>query len=191
MKPTRRSMSVGLFLHLRVIEHRIDVKKMLQKKICLLGSFGVGKTSLVSQYVFSKFSEKYLSTVGVKIDRKDVQVNGQDIRLMLWDIHGQDEFQEVRQSYLRGMAGFLLVVDGTRPETLSTAREMHLLAQDAVGQVPFVLLINKVDLTSHWKLDPNRLASLVDESWEVKLTSAKTGANVEEAFTHLASQLLS
>lgn len=163
---------------------------MLQKKICLLGAFGVGKTSLVSQFVFSRFSEKYLSTVGVKIDRKDVTVNDQAMRLMLWDIHGQDEFQEVRQSYLRGMAGFLLVVDGTRPETLSTARELHKLAADAVGQVPFVLLVNKSDLSSHWLVDSDRLAQLVDPSWDVMLTSAKTGENVEAAFLLLASKLI-
>ncbi len=163
---------------------------MLQKKICLLGAFGVGKTSLVSQFVFNKFSEKYLSTVGVKIDRKDVTLGEHQLRLMVWDIHGQDDFQEVRQSYLRGMAGFLLVVDGTRPETLSTARELHKLAADAVGQVPFVLLVNKRDLSSHWQVDADRLAQLVDASWDVKLTSAKTGENVEEAFLLLATKLM-
>lgn len=163
---------------------------MLQKKICLLGAFGVGKTSLVSQFVFNKFSEKYLSTVGVKIDRKDVTVGDHVVRLMLWDIHGQDEIQEVRRSYLRGMAGFLLVVDGTRPDTLSTARELHKLAADAVGEVPFVLLINKSDLASHWLVDADRLASLVDASWEFMLTSAKTGENVEAAFLLLASKLV-
>ena len=162
---------------------------MIQMKICLLGSFGVGKTSLVSRFVHSTFSEKYLSTVGVKIDRKDVSLDGNDIRLMVWDIHGQDEFQEVRKSYLRGMAGYLLVVDGTRPETLSVAMELHLLATDAVGNVPFVMLLNKCDLVEHWQLDDQRLAEVINKDWVVCKTSAKTGENVEEMFTNLATRI--
>ena len=162
---------------------------MIQKKICLLGSFGVGKTSLVSRFVHSTFSEKYLSTVGVKIDRKDVVIDGQDIRLMVWDIHGQDEFQEVRKSYLRGMAGYLLVVDGTRPETLSVAMELNLLATDAVGNVPFVMLLNKCDLVEHWQLDDQRLAEVINKDWIVSKTSAKTGENVEEMFIDLATRI--
>ena len=163
---------------------------MIQKKICLLGSFGVGKTSLVSRFVHSTFSEKYLSTVGVKIDRKDVSVEGTDVRLMVWDIHGQDEFQEVRKSYLRGMAGYLLVVDGTRPETLSVAMELHKLATDAVGNVPFVILLNKSDLEGHWQLDTNRLGEVVDKAWTICKTSAKTGEHVEEMFVKLARMIV-
>ena len=163
---------------------------MLQKKICLLGSFGVGKTSLVARYVHSTFSEKYLSTVGVKIDRKDTVAADQNVRLMVWDIHGQDEFQQVRASYLRGMAGYLLVVDGTRPDTLSTAMELHKLSADTVGSVPFVMLVNKCDLREHWQLDADRLAELVDPTWTVHMTSAKTGEMVEETFALLAEQII-
>ena len=96
---------------------------MIQKKICMLGGFAVGKTSLVARYVTSMFSEKYLTTVGVKIDKKQVAVDGRDVTLMLWDIYGQDDFQDVQTSQLRGMSGYLLVVDGTRRATLETARE--------------------------------------------------------------------
>jgi small GTP-binding protein len=164
---------------------------MIQKKICLLGSFGVGKTSLVSRFVHGVFSEKYLSTVGVKIDRKDVSIEGKNVRLMVWDIHGQDEFQEVRASYLRGMAGYFLVVDGTRPETLSVAMELHKLATDAVGNVPFVILLNKSDLDEHWQLDTHRLEELVDKDWTISKTSAKTGENVEAMFVKLAERIVS
>ena len=132
----------------------------LTRKVCIVGDFAVGKTSTIARYVHNAFSEKYLTTVGVKIDRKDVSIDGKETRLMVWDIHGQDEFQEVRKSYLRGMAGYLLVVDGTRPETLSVAMELHLLATDAVGNVPFVMLLNKCDLVEHWQLDDQRLADV-------------------------------
>src|SRR6187455_2295151 len=98
---------------------------MIHKKICMLGGFAVGKTSLVAQYVTSLFSDKYLSTVGVKIDKKQIAVDGRDVTLMLWDVAGQDDFQSVQESQLRGMAGYLLVVDGTRRATLETARQLQ------------------------------------------------------------------
>jgi len=94
---------------------------MLQNKICMLGGFGVGKTSLVSRFVSSIFSDRYLTTVGVKIDKKKVSLDSGEMTLMLWDIYGQDEFQTVRDSYLRGATGYLLVADGTRYSTLDTA----------------------------------------------------------------------
>ena len=94
---------------------------MLQKKICLLGAFGVGKTSLVRRYVDTIFSDTYLTTVGVKIDKKVMTVGSEQMALILWDIAGEDAVSAVRVTYLRGAAGYLLVVDGTRPETLETA----------------------------------------------------------------------
>src|SRR6187200_563405 len=93
-------------------------RTMIHKKVCMLGGFAVGKTSLVSRYVSSIFSDTYLSTVGVKIDKKQLAVDGRDVTLMLWDLYGQDDFQTVQASQLRGMSGFLLVVDGTRYGTL-------------------------------------------------------------------------
>ncbi len=91
---------------------------MIQKKICMVGVFATGKTSLVQQFIYSKFSEKYHSTVGVKIDRKEVILAGTQVNLLLWDLAGQDKFQTVQGSYLRGSSGIFFVVDGTRRETL-------------------------------------------------------------------------
>ena len=86
---------------------------MIQKKICMIGSFGVGKTSLVARFVRSIFSEKYQTTVGVKIDKKVVEVGGQQVTLVLWDIAGEDALTTVRVSQLRGASGYILVVDGS------------------------------------------------------------------------------
>ena len=61
---------------------------MIQKKICMLGAFAVGKTSLVKRYVHSMFSDKYLSTVGVKIDKKVLHNGDSEVMLMLWDLYG-------------------------------------------------------------------------------------------------------
>lgn len=163
---------------------------MIQKKICMLGSFAVGKTSLVARYVHSAFSDKYLTTIGVKIDRKEVDVDGQDVNLMLWDIHGEDEFQKVRASYLRGSAGYFLVIDGTRGETLDTALQLHELAVSAVGDRPFIVLLNKCDIEDQWSLDMTRIEELVEKGWTIRKTSAKESNNVEESFEELARKIL-
>jgi small GTP-binding protein len=163
---------------------------MIQKKICMLGGFAVGKTSLVARFVTSLFSEKYLSTVGVKIDKKQVTVDGQDVTLMLWDIYGQDDFQTVQTSQLRGMSGYLLVVDGTRRATLETARLMQQKATEAVGAVPFILLLNKSDLGAQWEIDEQAFFKLAEQGWRVIRTSAKTGEGVEDAFESLTRAML-
>ena len=163
---------------------------MIQKKICMLGGFAVGKTSLVARYVTSLFSEKYLSTVGVKIDKKQIAVDGKDVTLMLWDIYGQDDFQTVQASQLRGMSGYLLVVDGTRRATLETARLMHQKAIEAAGPVPFILLLNKADLVSEWEIDEQAFFKLAEQGWRVIRTSAKTGEGVEQAFETLTRAML-
>lgn len=162
---------------------------MLQKKVCLLGAFAVGKTSLVGRFVHSMFSDKYLTTVGVKIDKKEVEVAGNQINMVLWDLHGEDGFQAVRVSYLRGMSAYLLVVDGTRGQTLDTARELHDRARDAVGDVPFLCAVNKADLKDTWEVRDEDLAELTGMGWTLFETSARTGEGVERAFEYLAEAM--
>ncbi|MEM7312655.1 MAG: Rab family GTPase [Planctomycetota bacterium] len=163
---------------------------MIQKKICMLGSFAVGKTSLVARYIHSVFSEKYLTTIGVKIDRKELVFGDQLVNLMLWDIHGEDEFQKVRSSYLRGMSGYFLVVDPTRPETLDVALSLHELAIESVGEKPCLMLLNKSDIEDQWSLDMEKISQLIDAGWYIRKTSAKLGENVEESFVELARRML-
>ena len=163
---------------------------MIQKKICLLGAFGVGKTSLVSQFVHSMFSEKYLTTIGVKIEKKSVDVHDSAVELVIWDIYGQDDFQKLRVSYLRGASGYLLVADGTRRATLDTAFEVQKLAETTLGRVPFMLVVNKVDLQTQWEIDKVEIEALTRAGWDVVLTSAKTGDRVEAAFSHLARRMV-
>lgn len=165
---------------------------MLQKKVCMLGGSGVGKTSLVSRFVNSIFSEKYLTTIGVKIDKKTVAVGTGEttqMTMMLWDIYGEDEFQTVRESYLRGASGYLLVADGTRHATLDTATALQQKAESVVGRVPFLLLLNKADLQPQWQVNEAALWKLAEQGWVVATTSAKTGAGVDEAFTKLARKM--
>ncbi|MGH9776045.1 MAG: Rab family GTPase [Candidatus Acidiferrales bacterium] len=163
---------------------------MIQKKICMLGSFSVGKTSLVRRFVESVFSDKYLTTVGVKIDKKVLQVGGQDMTLMLWDIYGEDEFQKLRMSYLRGASGFLFVADGTRRATLDKALAIREEAVKAFGPAKFVLVLNKTDLVEQWEIEPEKEEELRGRGWSVIRSSARTGEGVELAFSGLAKAML-
>ena len=164
---------------------------MIQKKICMLGSFAVGKTSLVAQFLTKGFSEKYHTTIGVKIDKKTVEVADATVDLILWDIQGEDSTQQLYLSYLRGVSGYLLVVDGTRRSTLTTAINIQSTVASLLGpQVPFVVLVNKQDLESEWEVKESDLQELAERSWYVAKTSAKTGEEVEQAFLRLASQVM-
>ena len=165
-------------------------RNIVQKKICMLGTFAVGKTSLVRRFVESIYSDKYHTTVGVKIDKKLVDLDAsRKMMMMLWDIEGAEQAHELRKSYLRGAAGYLLVADGTRRDTLYRALEIHTRAQETLGPVPFIFLINKSDLVEEWDIDQRELEALDQKGWQIIRTSAKTGTGVEEAFMALAGKM--
>lgn len=159
---------------------------MIQKKVCLVGVFGAGKTCLVQQFVYSKFSAKYHSTVGVKIDRKEVTVGGTGITLLIWDLAGRDAHQDISVSYLRGAHAILYVVDGTRRETFTQVFELKDIAEKAVGPLPGCVALNKADLEEQWVLGPADDRQLAALGWHALRTSARTGLGVEEAFHWIA-----
>jgi small GTP-binding protein len=163
---------------------------MLQKKVCLLGGFGVGKTSLVKRYVQSIFSDTYLTTVGVKIEKKMVNVGAAEVALILWDIAGEDDISGIRTSYLRGAAGYFLVVDVTRGETLEVSKSIQARVTAEIGSVPFLFLFNKSDLKEQWDIPEQSVDDLQDAGHVVLRTSAKTGEGVEEAFQTLAQRMV-
>ena len=163
---------------------------MIQKKICMLGSFAVGKTSLVRRYVDSIFSDTYQTTVGVKIDKKLMHLNETDIHLVLWDLYGDDDFQKIRWSYFQGAAGYLLVADGTRRATVERAVELEERARKEIGAVPFVFVMNKRDLAEQWEIEAEMEAKLIDRGWTLSSASAKTGEGVEDAFAQLTRKIM-
>jgi small GTP-binding protein len=162
---------------------------MMQKKVCMLGGFAVGKTSLVRRFVSNVFSDHYQTTIGVTVEKKCVSVENREVALMLWDLYGEDEFQHVRESYLRGSSSYILVMDGTRRATLDTAVTLQQTAARIVGNVPFVSIINKADLRSEWEIDEPAIEQLRERGWTVLFGSAKLGQGVEELFMALATQM--
>jgi len=160
---------------------------MLKKKICMLGYYGVGKTSLVSQFVSHLFSGKYQTTVGVKIDKKVVTMGQSEVTLMLWDLAGEEDEAPLKLSYVRDASGYLLVVDGCRQKTFDAALSIQQRVKDEIGSRPFILLANKADERNRWEIPTAGLQDAAARGWTVLETSAKTGENVEQAFLALTS----
>jgi len=162
----------------------------IHKKICIIGEFGVGKTSLVARYVQSIFSDKYHTTVGVKIDKKEVLVGDQQVTLVLWDLAGESAASGMKMMLIKGASGFLLVADGTRPETLHTTIRLQKEVAGVLGEIPFILAINKADLTEEWAVGPAQMEEFSAFGWDVRLASAKNGQGVDQIFSDLAARLI-
>ncbi|MCE9602326.1 MAG: GTP-binding protein [Gemmatimonadetes bacterium] len=162
---------------------------MIQKKVCMVGVFGTGKTSLVQQFVHTRFSEKYHSTVGVKIDRKVVELKGGEVTIVLWDLAGRDKDEDIGASYVRGAHGVIYVADGTRKETCEQVADLQRVATAAAGAVPAVIALNKCDLVADWALSSADEAALAARGTLFR-TSAKSGEGVEAMFLAMATALI-
>jgi small GTP-binding protein len=150
----------------------------------------VGKTSLVARLVRNFFTDRHLATIGVRIDKRVLELGGGPLLCVIWDLAGADEFSGAAISYLRGAAGYLLAVDGTRPATLTEARRLQAAAQRILGPIPFIAVINKADLKPSWRIEPSERAALAEAGWTFYEASAKSGQGVEEAFCGLAEAIL-
>lgn len=159
---------------------------MIQKKVCILGPTGVGKTSLVKQFVEGIFSEKYQTTIGVKIDKKQVNKDGRGVQLLLWDLEGIDRYCGFNPRYLRGASAYIIVVDQTRSQSLLEGMEILELAQTHYPDIPAFFVVNKIDLPSSWHWGEDELSSYAQKFSSVIKTSAKTGENVETLFSDIA-----
>jgi GTPase SAR1 family protein len=126
----------------------------------------------------------------VKIDKKALSVDGQEMTLMLWDLAGEDALTQVKPMQLRGSSGYILVVDGCRASTLEAAIDLQARVEAEVGKAPFTCVVNKTDLRETWEVKDTDLERLTSLGWMLLLTSAKSGEGVEELFEGLAARML-
>ena len=170
--------------------------KELKQKICLLGDWGVGKTSLIKKFVFDRFDDKYHVTLGTKVTKKRIKFkrdNGNvlDLNLMIWDVMGQKEFKRVQLLAYKNTNGVLIVCDLTRRETYENIPKWWDEISKITGEIPMIILANKSDLKTQIKVTMNELAEMANEYQATYLfTSAKTGDNVNNAFKKMGMKLV-
>jgi small GTP-binding protein len=160
-------------------------------KVCIIGDFAVGKTSTVARFAKNEFSSKYLTTVGVKIDTKEIETSGGPLKLIIWDVAGTDRLSEIEFAYLRGSAGIIFVADGTRAGTVDSALRLKADVFDQYGELPIVAMLNKSDLSQLWEIDDDILATSREGGLDWIRCSAKSGDQVAEAIEALAEAIVS
>jgi small GTP-binding protein len=165
---------------------------LMKVKVCFIGDAGVGKTSLIKRYVLDVFDDRYIATIGTKVTKKIVDVDGQaKVMMLVWDIMGQKGFRELlREAYFFGAHGAIAVCDLTNKETLEELRYWIKALTDVAGDVPIVFAGNKVDLENDRVIKEQDLQELASKyKGKAYLTSAKTGQNVEAVFKALAEAM--
>lgn len=160
---------------------------MISKKVILTGSFGVGKTSLFNRFIFSRFSDKYLTTIGVKVNKKTLNINGRELSMLVWDIAGEVSQDKVPTSYFLGASGVLYVFDLTRPSTFSNIEEDLAHLNKIIPDSLIKVVGNKLDLVSPEEIE--QVKAKIKHPWDI-LTSAKTGDHVDDLFQDLGVALL-
>jgi len=169
----------------------------VMKKICMLGDPAVGKTSLVGRFVFSMFDDKYIETIGAKVTKRTMAIEKKAtkqrfrLKLMIWDIAGQKTLDFIKPTYYRDAEGALVVADCTRKETLTNVIRWGRSIRDVCGEIPIVVLVNKSDLREHAQFTTEEAVEVAGQLDAPSfLTSARSGENVENAFSTLGRRLI-
>ena len=169
----------------------------VMKKICMLGDPAVGKTSLVARFVFSMFDDRYIETIGAKVTKRTMAIENKAsgeryrLKLMIWDIAGQKTLDFIKPTYYRDAEGALVVADLTRRETLDNVIRWGQSIRDVCGDIPIVVLVNKSDLRDHAQFTSEQAVEVAGRLDAPSFsTSAKSGENVENAFSTLGRRLI-
>ncbi|MFX1376899.1 MAG: Rab family GTPase [Promethearchaeota archaeon] len=164
-------------------------------KISVIGDGQVGKTSLIQKFTQSTFRKDYIKTIGAQLSNYEKEIDGNEIRLIFWDIAGQDDFLFLRPSFYRKSGAAIIVFSLEENElgkrSFDHVDNWHENIIKFCGNIPIILFANKVDLIEEQNLNNSKIQSLVKEHGFLGyyLTSAKTGKGVYDAFNTLINEL--
>lgn len=170
----------------------------ISKKVCMLGAFGVGKTSLVRRFIYNLFDEKYMTTIGVQVSHKQLESilkphskTPVRLKIILWDLAHIEKINEIIKNYFRGSHGAIVVFDITRPQTFSFYNEFINIFLEINPKSSMIFVANKIDLvTAENQVDEQFIAMTQQYLVPHFYTSAKTGKNIENAFNKLGQMLI-
>jgi len=160
------------------------------KKICMLGDFAVGKTSMIRRYVLDEFDDRYITTLGTKITKKNLKIDGRDLTFQIWDIVGNVKFSKIQAQYYLGSDGAFIIFDVTRRDTFDNITKWADMFLEVAPKAKLLLIANKADLdaTYDFQVMMEEVAKKYNASFCT--TSAKTGERVEAAFSTLGKSIL-
>ena len=158
--------------------------------IITLGESSVGKSSIINRYVENNFDYNFVSTLGVDFRKKNININGEDIRLKIWDTAGQEKFRSIQKQYYRNSDGILLVFDVTKFETFNVLEEwINSIKNQTSNDIIVVLVGNKIDLNNKVISDDDIKNFANDNKFKYFLTSAATGKNINEVFDYIVKEI--
>lgn len=160
-------------------------------KVVVVGNGAVGKSSLIQRYCKGVFTAEYKKTIGVDFLERQLSLRGEDVRLMLWDTAGQEEFDAITKAYYRGAQGCVLAFSTTDRESFRAIESWRKKVEHECGSIPMVLVQNKIDLMDRATVSKEETEELA-RRMQLRLyrTSVKEDFNVNEVFRYLAERYL-
>ncbi|XP_024082153.1 ras-related protein Rab-23 [Cimex lectularius] len=160
-------------------------------KVVIVGNGAVGKSSMIQRYCKGTFTKDYKKTIGVDFLERQIECEGEEVRLMLWDTAGQEEFDAITKAYYRGAQACVLAFSTTDRDSFEAIQSWKKKVEDECGEIPTVLVQNKIDLMDQTVVDPEEV-DLLSRALGCRLmhTSVKEDVNVNAVFRYLASRCL-
>ncbi|XP_070196201.1 ras-related protein Rab-23-like [Littorina saxatilis] len=160
-------------------------------KVVVVGNGAVGKSSMIQRYCKGIFTKDYKKTIGVDFLERQIEVGGEDVRLMLWDTAGQEEFDAITKAYYRGAQACVLAFSTVDRDSFDAVETWKRKVEDEVGEIAMVIVQNKIDLIDDALVQPEEAENLAKKlRLRFYRTSVKENLNVDEVFRYLAEKYL-
>jgi len=158
-------------------------------KVVIVGNGAVGKSSMIQRYCKGIFTRNYKKTIGVDFLEKHITASGEDVRLMLWDTAGQEEFDAITKAYYRGAQACVIAFSTTDHASFEAVKKWKRKVEDECGHVPMVLVQNKIDLLHESQVDSHEVEKFArNTGLKLFRTSVKENLNIGRVFQHLAER---
>lgn len=168
-----------------------NISPLAKYKLVFLGDQGVGKTSIITRFMYDSFDKNYQATIGIDFLSKTMYLEDRTVRLQLWDTAGQERFRSLIPSYIRDSSVAVVVYDITnRASFLNTSKWIEDVRNERGNDVIIILVGNKTDLSEKRQVSVEEGEDRASKEGIMFIeTSAKAGFNIKALFRKLATAL--